>query len=372
MTFSIGDCKLTKVKQPNTTASIGPRTTAAPKSAFDRIGERNAGINKRERERSEQKERIRVKIEKIQSKKDTATGPAPFKSRVEKSRNTKEPKTTKLAEKLRQTHDSEGNLLAGMFSISTADPPRTASRKPTVAQTHKTPNEETISGRVGSIQKKRKAEEDLEDAKAKIAKDRGLPKHRSISLNTAATSAQTPVTYGAVPGKGSKGKANVVSLTVSNESPNSNAGQRDIKKMRVPRSAQPERKPQPMVRGGSVRNAQHSDEGSRGQRSTHKDLKRKSEDQADSDHPLKKARITEPKGLKNFSRACFANAPLQCLLEVPELRDHYETLASGVISDVEKVVNSCPDLDKKRRTVGRVNNQRKAVRSILKQHEKDM
>jgi len=81
-------------------------------------------------------------------------------------------------------------------------------------------------------------------------------------------------------------------------------------------------------------------------------------DEASSDHLSKKVRMAEPKGLSNFRRAISANAPLQWLLAVPEIADYYEAFASGLVTEVEKVIDNCPDLDRKGRTSREVGGQR--------------
>lgn len=148
----------------------------------------------------------------------------------------------------------------------------------------------------------------------------------------------------------------------------------DIQKIPVQRSNGPVPKPRPVPTDEHMEGIKYVDEKSRdNQPSTEKAaMKRKLEGEASSDRPSKQARIAEPKGLRNFRRACFANAPLQCLLGVPELADHYEAFASGLVPEVDEVVARCPDLDQRGRTSREVGGQRHRVRKSFEEHKEEM
>ena len=58
---------------------------------------------------------------------------------------------------------------------------------------------------------------------------------------------------------------------------------------------------------------------------------------------VKQDHCEEPIGFKNYHRACFAIAALQCLLGVPELADRYEPFAFGTVSELKFLIDSLPD-----------------------------
>ena len=70
-----------------------------------------------------------------------------------------------------------------------------------------------------------------------------------------------------------------------------------------------------------------------------------------------------PKGFKNHGNACFANASVQCLLGVPELRAHYEASGKRLSNEVQNMFEGYINL--KRPSEKKLLEKRKQLRSAV-------
>jgi len=83
----------------------------------------------------------------------------------------------------------------------------------------------------------------------------------------------------------------------------------------------------------------------------------------------KKTPNAMPKGLSNFSLACFGNAPMQCLSGVAELVEHYQEQADNTIVEIADLVKQHPDFDRPGKGSRNINKLRNEVKSLLTIHE---
>lgn len=80
-----------------------------------------------------------------------------------------------------------------------------------------------------------------------------------------------------------------------------------------------------------------------------------------------------PLGITNFFNACYANAVLQSLDNVPELSEHFRAKALGTINEVANyAADEGADLERFGRTTRSNGQKRSNLRHMLKEHEKEM
>lgn len=73
-----------------------------------------------------------------------------------------------------------------------------------------------------------------------------------------------------------------------------------------------------------------------------------------------------PKGMRNHSHCCFANAGIQCLSGAAEFSAIYEGQAGGTLEDLESLIVSTKDLDRKGKATRKLSSKRHQFRAILK------
>ena len=98
--------------------------------------------------------------------------------------------------------------------------------------------------------------------------------------------------------------------------------------------------------------------------------KRKAEESTGPENATKRVKIVPPKGLGNYHRACFANASLQSLCQIPELVDRYKPMAGATLSDAKKLRVGYPFLDRPGKSSREIRRQRAEVRALF-QEKKD-
>ena len=76
--------------------------------------------------------------------------------------------------------------------------------------------------------------------------------------------------------------------------------------------------------------------------------------------------VLEPKGLKNYKNACYANAVLQCLNGIVEFANEYKTMANGTLERVSEIANKIADLDRRGKATRELQAKRDVVRSAFK------
>lgn len=219
--------------------------------------------------------------------------------------------------------------------------------------------------------KKRAAEEDLESSSRKSAKVEVGPsaEGRSAGQQRAVKPAEKLTAYEEIFGKGKKPRVSSLPSSLLENLLIHPLQPQNIQRISAPRTNRPGPQSRPVAPQEQPR-----DDGKPESRPVTENTagKRKLEEHADPERPNKRTKLTEPRGLINYRRACFANAPLQCLFEVREFTNHYEGFASDLVPELEAVVADCPDLDTKGRTSRLVGNQRHRVRTSFVEHKEDM
>lgn len=79
-----------------------------------------------------------------------------------------------------------------------------------------------------------------------------------------------------------------------------------------------------------------------------------------------------PRGLFNFSNACFANASIQCLSGVPELVEYCKTQTGGILTEVEAALDQETKVDRKGIASKDVRKLRKKVKAIFEEYKELM
>lgn len=219
--------------------------------------------------------------------------------------------------------------------------------------------------------KKRAAEEDLESSSRKSAKVEVDPsaEGRSAGQQRAVRPAEKLTAYEEIFGKGKKPRVSSLPSSLLENLLIQPLQPQNIQRISVPRT----NRPGPQSRPVAPKEQPRDDEKPEARPVTENAAgKRKLEDDADPERPNKRTRLTETRGLINYRRACFAIAPLQCLLGVPEFANHYRAFASDLVPEVEAVVADCPNLDTKGRTSRQVGFQRYRVRMSFEEHKEEM
>lgn len=72
-----------------------------------------------------------------------------------------------------------------------------------------------------------------------------------------------------------------------------------------------------------------------------------------------------PRGLRNHSLACFANASLQSLLGVPGLAQPCQDFADDTLEEVEEMIIRDPDLTRKATLTKGLQKKRNQLRSVF-------
>ena len=82
--------------------------------------------------------------------------------------------------------------------------------------------------------------------------------------------------------------------------------------------------------------------------------------------------VSPPKGLKNYMRGCFLNAPVQCLVGVPELTERYAPFAGKRIPKVVEMAAAFPGMERKGKVSRKLHDQRRAVVSEFESRRDEM
>jgi len=174
---------------------VAPNPPVGAESAFNQMSKRNKEALKDQKIQDAIYRKLRVEQEK--ENRTNKHGRRVSHQTAPKLRSTALSKKRKSANPLAQPKDE--NTPDWQRSFSTALPKTTAS-KPTTEQIHKGTNVTMVSEKVGLIDRKRKAGEDLAGPTAKLAKENMSP----FSNSRAVAPAQSLTDHEAIFGRGSK------------------------------------------------------------------------------------------------------------------------------------------------------------------------
>lgn len=202
---------LTDVKQPSMGPPVALKPQVGAESAFDQMSKRNKEALKDQTIQDAVDRKLRIDQEK--DNRTDKNGRRAARQVAPQLRSTALSKKRKSENPLAQPKDECERTPDWQRSFSTG-PPKTTTSKPTIAQVQEGSNETMVSGKAGSIDRKRKAEEGLEGKEAKIAKGNKGPfsESRSTSPKRANVPAQNLTAHETIFGKGSKPRVRPVNL----------------------------------------------------------------------------------------------------------------------------------------------------------------